>query len=107
VETPIFKRKITEHHIKEPNPNKLFNYILQATETEIAIPVIRELNKFLRKRKTKAVLYTYDSVLFDFCRFDEKDTLSGIVNIMRKDNRFPIKLYVGDSYASLNQIAVS
>jgi len=107
VETPIFQRRITTEHIKDPNPNKLFNYILQATETEIAIPVIFQLNHFLRKRQSKAILYTYDSVLFDFCRDDEKDTLQGIVEIMCKNNHFPIKMYVGNDYANLNQIPIS
>jgi hypothetical protein len=107
VETPIFKRKITSSHIKDPNPNKLFNYILQATETEIAIPVINELNQFLKKRRSKAILYTYDSVLFDFCPDDPKDTLHGVLQIMRKDGKFPVRVYAGNNYNDLNQISVS
>lgn len=107
VETPIFKRKITDKILQNPNPAKLLNYILQATEGEIAIPVIGELNDFLRDKKTKAVLYTYDSVLFDFCYWDGQETLKGIVDIMKKNNKFPVKVYVGDNYDELTQFSIS
>lgn len=107
VETPFFGRKITSHHIQDPNPNKLFNYILQATETEIAIPVIQKLNTYLRNKKTKTVLYTYDSVLFDFNRNDGESTLKDIVEIMGVDKKFPLKMYIGDSYNDLNQFSIS
>ena len=107
VETPIFKRKITDSVLQDPNPAKLLNYILQATEGEIAIPVITELNNFLREKHSKAILYTYDSVLFDFCHWDGKETLQRIIDIMKKDNKFPVKVYVGDNYDELNQFSIS
>ncbi len=103
IKTPIFGRKITEHQIQNPNPNKLFNYILQATETEIAVPVLMEVNKFLYNRKTKSVLYTYDSILFDVCK-DEWDIVKNIKDIMELNGGFPIKCYIGKSYADLKQV---
>lgn len=106
VETPIFHRKITQHHILDPNPNKLFNYILQATETEIAIPTIKKLNDFLRDKRTKAILYTYDSVLLDFCKQDTKRALLEIINIMKNKDKFPVKIYIGDNYDEMKQISI-
>lgn len=103
VETPIFKRRITNKHIADPNPNKLFNYILQATETEIAIPTVNIVNQYLANKRTKAVLYTYDSVLFDFHK-EEMNELAEIIGIMMMDDRFPVKVYVGESYESVKQI---
>lgn len=104
--TPIFKRPITNKHLIDGNPNKLFNYILQATETEIAIPILNSVNGFLKTKKTMSVLYTYDSILFDFYKEDGYKTLKGIIDIMKINNNFPVKIYMGDSYDSMNQIFV-
>lgn len=102
--TPFYKRKITAQHIADPNPNKLFNYILQATETEIAIQSLRQVQKYLTGRKTKTVLYTYDSILFDFHKKDGGSVLNDIIEIMKMGNRFPVKVYAGNSYHELDQI---
>jgi DNA polymerase I-like protein with 3'-5' exonuclease and polymerase domains len=104
VTTPIFRRMITTDHLKDANPAKLFNYILQATETEIALTAINCVNKYLRDKKTKAILYTYDSLLFDFYKADGTVVLNDIINIMMMCNRFPIKVYKGESYDSVIQI---
>lgn len=104
VTTPIFGRKITKDHVQDPNPNKLFNYILQATETEIAVPVLGKVNEFLRNRKSKAVLYTYDSILFDVHNSELDIMKKDVISIMKNNNRFPIKCYIGKSYATLKQI---
>ena len=102
--TPVFLRKITTDHLHDANPAKLFNYILQATETETALSALQWVNKYLRDKKTKAILYTYDSVLFDFYRNDGPSVLGDIIKIMKIGNRFPVKVYSGDSYDSVVQI---
>jgi len=101
--TPMFKRKITDRHLKDANPTKLFNYILQATETEIALSAIKLVNDLLRNKKTKSILYTYDSILFDFHK-KETYLIDEIMKIMMLGNQFPIKVYKGDSYNSVAQI---
>lgn len=53
-------KKIDNH-----NPQKVFNYYLQSLETETNAFLIKKLNRLLENRKTKLVLYTYDSFLFD------------------------------------------
>ena len=105
IKTPIFGRKITENQIQEPNPSKLFNYILQATETEIAVPILGEVNNCLRNKLSKSILYTYDSILFDFCN-EEFSLINDIINIMNIHNKYPIKCYSGNSYANLKQITI-
>jgi DNA polymerase I-like protein with 3'-5' exonuclease and polymerase domains len=103
--TPFFERKIMTHHITDPNPNKLFNYILQATETEISVPIIGKINTFLKDFKSKAILYTYDSLLFDVHKSEFNTIKTDVVDIM-KTGRFPVKVYVGRSYNSLGQITL-
>ena len=104
VRTPLYGRIITNQHLKDANPTKLFNYILQASETEIALTAVKVVNQYLKSKKTKAVLYTYDSLLFDFHKDDGKETLMDVARLMTMNNKFPIKIYMGDSYDSIAQI---
>ena len=102
--TPIFKRKITDKHIKNPNPCKLFNYILQGVEGEIAISKMRDVLLYLRNKKTKAVMYTYDSLIYDFHNDDGMDTINDLRKIMGFNGLFPTKTYIGDTYQSVDQV---
>lgn len=97
IETPIFKRRITKKHMMDDSPNKLFNYILQAAETEFSIKNINMVNRYLMGKKSKVVLYTYDSILLDACKDDGIDTLRQVKEIMI-DNQFPVKCYAGRNY---------
>ena len=103
IKTPLFGRFITNKHLLDPNSYKLLNYILQATETEIAVTALMLVNRYLKTKKTKAVLYTYDSILFDFHKSEGNETLKEIIRIMKMKDRFPIKIYEGDSYDSLKE----
>jgi hypothetical protein len=105
VETPKYHRKIRTCHIDNPNPNKLFNYILQAFETEVAVETLGELITFLDGKKTKPVLYTYDSVLFDAHKEEYQEVIKRIKTIMEKD-RFPVKVYTGDNYGEMKHINI-
>lgn len=99
--TPFFQRHITDNHIKDPSPTKIFNYILQAAEGEIAISRIQLVLEYLKNKKTKAILYTYDAVLYDFYKTDGVETLNEIRNIMSFDGLFPMKTYIGTSYQDI------
>ena len=107
VETPIYKRRITTNHINEPNPNKLFNYILQASETEFGMQSLVRVNEYLEcnKKQTKAILYTYDSVLFDCHKGDKKETLVELKRLM-SNNQFPVKCYIGRNYNEMTVVDI-
>ena len=105
VETPVFKRKITKNHIVDSSPNKLFNYILQGSETEISIQHISRVNDYLENKKTKVVLYTYDSITLDTHKDDGLNTLVDIKNILI-DNQFPVKCYAGNNYQDMTLINI-
>ncbi len=104
VETPIFKRQITTNHIYEPNPNKLFNYILQASETEFGIQSLASVNQYLNNKQTKAILYTYDSILFDVC-LEEKECFGQIKTLM-ENGKFPTKSYMGVNYNDMKLVDI-
>lgn len=104
VETPIFKRRISDKHLQSPKPATVFNYLLQATEGEISIPILGAINEFLRGKASKAVLYTYDSILFDCC-FDDGSIIASIKDLMSLGGEFPLKVYVGDNYHDMTVLA--
>jgi hypothetical protein len=104
--TPIFKRKITDKHILDPNPPKVFNYILQAVEGEISISRLKMVMDYLQNKKTKPVLYIYDAILYDFNKEDGYETLNDLRNIMSLNGIFPMKTYVGESYHDVKLVSV-
>lgn len=104
--TPFFKRRITAKHISDPNPPKVFNYILQAVEGELSIPKVKAVMDYLRDKKTRAVLYTYDSVMFDYYKPEGMDLIRGIHTIMNFEGRFPMKAYMGETYQDVKQISL-
>ncbi len=105
VETPVFKRRITENHIVDPNPNKLFNYLLQASETEFSLQNIHEVNDYLKDKESKIVLYVYDSVLIDV-KIDEGLDLIKNVKKLMENNQFPVKVTAGPNYNKMVTINI-
>ena len=83
IECPISGFVYTKEGLGEMNPQKLFNYILQNMETSQNVLVLWDIFRILRGYKTKLVLYTYDSFLFDL---DESETelLEKIRDIFKK-----------------------
>ena len=83
IECPISGFVYTKESLGEMNPQKLFNYILQNMETSQNVLVLWDMFCILRGYKTKLVLYTYDSFLFDW---DESETelLEKIRDIFKK-----------------------
>jgi hypothetical protein len=71
VECPISKHKFEKEKLGEMKPQKLLNYVLQNLETAINVCILWEIIKLLRNKKTKLVLYTYDSFLFDLSKEEE------------------------------------
>ena len=79
---------------------KLFNYYIQATETETNIRKIKDIQDYLEDKKTKLVLYVYDAFIFDFAKEDGKQTLIDIENMLSE--KFPVKLKTGEHYGALH-----
>jgi len=98
IKTPYFNRPLYKSHLHDMNPNKLFNYLLQASETENNLNVIYDVNKVLSKYNTKLVLYTYDSLLFDFDLRDGKGLMLELKNVMSRSGKFPVKTKAGVNY---------
>jgi len=105
IQTPIINRSICKDQANNMTAYKLFNYYLQATETEVSVNKLSQLQKYLQDYETCIILYTYDSVLFDVPLSEAKGLLPQIKTIMEKGN-FPVKCKVGDIYDKMRTITL-
>ena len=89
--TDIYRRKLLFENYDDLNRNKLFNYLIQGYETEMNIKKILSIQHYLLRegKKTKLVLYGYDSFLFDFSEQDGVKTLKEIKKILEDDCDLP------------------
>ena len=105
IETPILKRPITKDMAKNMTANKLFNYYLQAVETEVSVQKIQQVQALLKTYETVIILYTYDSILFDVPVTEAKSLLPQIKQVLEQGN-FPTKVKCGNIYNKLNTISL-
>mgnify|MGYP003658186482 FL=1 len=103
VYTDIYMRKLLFSNYEDLNRNKLFNYLIQAYETESNIRKILLIQEYLLDKKTKLVLYGYDSFLFDFSKQDGVETLKEIKDIL-EENKHYTKSQMGFNYGSMKDI---
>ena len=89
-------RKIPLGWIEQPNGQKYFNYLLQATETEFNIEVMDKLKK---EGLPLPILYTYDSFLFEFDD-SEVETIKKVKSVLESYG-FPIKADWGSDYGKV------
>jgi len=101
--TDIYRRKLTYNNYQDLNRNKVFNYLIQAYETESNIKKILSIQNYLLNKDTKLVLYGYDSFLFDFSKQDGVETLKEIKNILEENKHFT-KSKMGLNYGEMIDI---
>lgn len=77
--------------LKDMNPAKLMNYMMQSLETSNNIIILKDILNYIKDKKSFITLYTYDAILFDFSKEDGKETLEDIKIIMQKNDKYPIK----------------
>ena len=105
VETPILKRNICREGLQNMTANKLFNYYLQAVETEVSVRKLQQVQEMLQPYTSCMILYTYDSVLFDINYQEARKLLPQIKAILEQGN-FPVKVKVGDIYDKIKTISL-
>ena len=103
VSTDIYRRKLLFKNYEDLNRNKVFNYLIQALETESNIKKILKIQDYLYNKNTKLVLYGYDSFLFDFSQQDGVETLQDIKSILEEGKHFT-KSKMGLNYGEMQDI---
>ena len=91
---------ILHRNISEPNKNKILSYLIQSYETYYNTLTLERVLKLLEGKKTKIVLYTYDSILLDVAKEDVKTLLPKIKQELEADD-FPTRMSVGENYGAL------
>jgi len=93
-------REIPLSWIEQPNAQKVFNYLLQAVETEMNVEVMRKLLDYIKGSGIRFCLYTYDSFLFDVPTDIDKESIKGLKEII-EGSGFPVKASWGLDYGKL------
>jgi hypothetical protein len=83
----------------EITPAKLFNYVIQSKETSTNVKLLKSVLDYLKGKKTKIVLYTYDAFLFDYSK-EDGDILQDIVDMLG----YPVTIKQGNTYHGLTKI---
>jgi len=86
--------------IEQPNPQKVFNYLLQAVETEMNVDVMGKVLDYIKGSDIRFCLYTYDSFLFDVPTNVDKELVKGLKEII-EGSGFPVKASWGLDYGKL------
>jgi len=101
--TPLYKREIHFSKIEGATEQKVFNYLLQALETEINYMKIGKVLDWLECKKSKMVLYTYDAFLIDTHPNERDEILKSVTTIM-EEGGFPVRAEEGKNYDDLSVI---
>ena len=93
-------RNIPISSIEDPNPQKVFNYLLQATETELNMETMKRVLEFIKQTEIELTLYTYDSFLFSYPLDTPKEHALKLKELIEMGG-FPIKASWGSDYSKL------
>ena len=100
----IYNKRIYRKNLFDMNKNKVFNYLIQLMETENNMRMLVELIPEIEGYKSKLVLYSYDSFLFDFYLPDGLKFLKKVKGIIEQSGKFPVKVSKGWNYHEMEDI---
>ena len=103
ITTPIEKRQISMDNVERVTATKLFNYYIQAVETEVSVRKMASVIEYLKDKTSKLILYTYDSMLTDIHIEEIKEVVPKIRMILEEGN-FPVKVKYGSTYGKMKTI---
>lgn len=104
LKTPIMGREIPFQRIEGGGEQKVFNYLLQATETELNYTKLREMMDWFEGKQSKPILYTYDAFLIDV-HPAERDEIRKTLPTMLERGGFPVRTYEGKNYDGLEPLS--
>ena len=100
LKTPLYGREIHFTKIEGGTEQKVFNYLLQALETEVNYKKMSDILNQMSGMKSKLILYTYDAFLIDTHPMEREEILKLLPTIMEKGG-FPVRIDEGSSYNNL------
>lgn len=103
IETEISKKKLHSKNFTDMNKNKIFNYFLQAYETENNMLIMEKISKLLESYNTKLIMYLYDAFLLDFNKKDGKELVYLLKKMMENDGKHKVKVSIGNNFNELKK----
>ena len=100
LKTPLYGREIHFTKIEGGTEQKVFNYLLQALETEVNYKKMSDILNEMSGMKSKLILYTYDAFLIDVHPMERDEILKLLPTIMEKGG-FPVRIDEGINYNNL------
>jgi len=100
----IYNKRLYKKNLSDMSKNKVFNYLIQLMETESNMSMLTELIPKLKGYKSKLVLYSYDSFLFDFHMEDGLEFIRMVKGIIERDGKYPVKVAKGSNYHEMKDI---
>ena len=104
IKSDIYNKRIRKENLSDMNRNKLFNYLIQLTETESNMRMLTKLIPKIDGYKSKLILYSYDSFLFDFYMPDGLNFIHKVKKIIEQSGKFPVKVGKGWNYHEMKDI---
>ena len=104
IESNIYSKKIYKNNLSSMNKNKVFNYLIQLMETENNMRMLTKLIPKISGYKSKLILYSYDSFLFDFHLDDGLDFIKRVKGIVECKGKYPVKVAKGSNYHKMKDI---
>jgi hypothetical protein len=101
VESPISGRRLHQSNYADIDKHVLFNYFIQMFETEMNTLTLNKIHTQLLTMESKAVLYTYDSILFDVPQNELEDLIHNIIPKCVDLKKYPIKVKTGKCYKNM------
>jgi hypothetical protein len=100
----IYNKTIYSKNLSNMNKNKVFNYLIQLMETENNMRMLTELIPKLDEYRSKLILYSYDSFLFDFYMPDGINFLKEMKDAIEQKGKYPVKVAKGSNYHKMKDI---
>ena len=104
VESDIYNKRIYKSNLSDMNKNKLFNYLIQLMETENNMRVLTKLLPKIEGYKSKIILYSYDSFLFDVHKDDGMEFVKMVKAVVESRGKYPVRVSTGLNYHEMEDI---
>jgi len=98
IEDPISRRKYFKEYLPDMHKYKLMNYFVQSLETSRNIEILSRVVEYLKDKKNKVVLVTYDAITVDFAQADGLDTLEELEKLLDTNSQFPVRVSYGKNF---------
>ena len=104
ITSDIYNKEIYRENLLDMNKNKVFNYLIQLMETENNMKVLSKLIPKLEGYKSKLILYSYDSFLFDFKINEGLEFVHMVKETLEQRGKYPVKVAKGSNYHEMEDI---